>query len=86
MSQALPSPLSRRKALPLDMLGGLAKANIWVAKPEGHRFFAYSSLSSCSGAWLKANLRVLRPEETTPNEHEAFCRRDSCLVKKGHQT
>jgi hypothetical protein len=38
MSQALPSPISRRKALPLDMLGGLAKANTWVTKPEGHEF------------------------------------------------
>jgi hypothetical protein len=24
--------------LPLDTLGGLAKANIWVLKPEGHNF------------------------------------------------
>jgi hypothetical protein len=65
------------------MLGGLAKANTWVTKPEGHIFLAYSSPSTCSGAWLKANLRVIRPEETTPNEHEAFYRRDACLVEKG---
>jgi hypothetical protein len=65
------------------MLGGLAKANTWVAKPEGHIFFAYSSPLTCSGASLKANLRDLQSEETTPNEHEAFCRRDACLVKKG---
>jgi hypothetical protein len=38
MSRALPSPLPCRKTLPLDMLGGLAKANTWVAKPEGHIF------------------------------------------------
>jgi hypothetical protein len=81
MSRALPSPLSCRKTLPPDMLGGLAKANTLVAKPEGH-IFAYSSPSTCSGAWPKANLRVLRPEETTPNEHEAFCHRDACLVEK----
>jgi hypothetical protein len=86
MSRALSSPLSCRKTLPLDMLGGLDKANTWVAKPEGHTFFAYSSPSICSGAWLKANLRVLRPEETTPNEHEAFCHCDARLVRKGHQT
>jgi hypothetical protein len=26
------------QTLALDMLGGLAKANTWVAKPEGHDF------------------------------------------------
>jgi hypothetical protein len=26
------------QTIPLDMLGGLAKANTWVAKPEGHDF------------------------------------------------
>jgi hypothetical protein len=54
------------------MLGGLAKANTWVAKPEG-QIFAYSSPSTFSGAWVKANLRVVRPEESIPNEHEAVC-------------
>jgi hypothetical protein len=38
MCGALPSPLSYHKTLPLDMLGGLAKANTWVAKPACDKF------------------------------------------------
>jgi hypothetical protein len=33
-----------------------------------------SSPSTCSGAWVKANLGVIRPEDTIPNEYEASCR------------
>jgi hypothetical protein len=32
-----------------------------------------SSPSTCSGAWPKANLEVIRPEDTMPNEYEASC-------------
>jgi hypothetical protein len=35
------------------------------------------------GGLAQSQPKVLRPEETTPNEHEAFCRRDACLVEKG---
>jgi hypothetical protein len=38
MCRALHSPLSCHKNLPLDMLEGLAEANTWVAKLEGHKF------------------------------------------------
>jgi hypothetical protein len=54
--------------LPLDTLGGLAKANTWVVRPG-----AYNSStpppSTCSWAWLKANLGVARPEDIVPNEY-----------------
>jgi hypothetical protein len=30
---------------------------------------SYSSPSTCSGAWLKANLRVVRPEDIVPSEY-----------------
>jgi hypothetical protein len=75
MCGALPSPLSYHKTLPLDMLGGLAKANTWVAKPACDKFSLTPPPSTCLGAWLKANLRVVRPEEIIPNKHEAFRRR-----------
>jgi hypothetical protein len=54
--------------LPLDMLGGFAKANTWVVRPRGSKFF-YSAPSTYSGAWLKANLRVVRPVDLIPNEY-----------------
>jgi hypothetical protein len=50
----------------------LAKANTWVAKPEDHTLFTYSSPSTCSGAWLKANLGVVRPEDIVPHEYLPF--------------
>jgi hypothetical protein len=53
MRRALLSPLSCRKTLPLDMLGGLAKANPWVAKPEGHIFSAYSPPRNARGLGSK---------------------------------
>jgi hypothetical protein len=34
LSTTLSSLMSQNS--PLDMLGGLAKANTWVTKPEGH--------------------------------------------------
>jgi hypothetical protein len=36
----------------------------------------YSFPSICSGAWLKANLRVIRPKDTITNEYEASCRHE----------
>jgi hypothetical protein len=57
--------------LTLDMLGGLAKANIWVAKPEGYNLLPLLP-STCSGAWLKANLGVVRPEDIVPHEYLPF--------------
>jgi hypothetical protein len=54
------------------MLGGLAKADTWVAKP-GVPSLSYSFPSTRSGAWLKANLRVIRPKDTISNEYEASC-------------
>jgi hypothetical protein len=55
------------------MLGGLAKANTWVAKPRVPSL-SYPFPSTGSGAWLNANLRVIRPTGTIPNEYEASCR------------
>jgi hypothetical protein len=46
------------------MLGGLAKANIWVARPGGPN----SSLSlplDMLGGLVKANLKVVRPKDTS---------------------
>jgi hypothetical protein len=48
------------------MLGGLAKTNIWVAKPGGSESLFYPFSSTCSGAWLKANLRVCRMDLPGP--------------------
>jgi hypothetical protein len=44
---------------PLDMLGGLAKANIWVARPGVLWNLSQSFPSTYSGAWHKANPRVI---------------------------
>jgi hypothetical protein len=63
------------------MLGGLAKANTWVTKPEGHRLLPTPPLEML-GAWLKANLRVIRPEEITPNEHKSLLSPPSMLGQK----
>jgi hypothetical protein len=37
------------QTLPLDMLGGLAKANTWVAKPEGHNLLLLLPLDMLGG-------------------------------------
>jgi hypothetical protein len=37
------------------MLGGLAKANTWAVKPEGHNPLLILPLDTL-GAWLKDNL------------------------------
>jgi hypothetical protein len=67
--RALPSPLMS-PTLPLDTLGGLAKANIRVAAPGGQN--PSTPPSTCSGAWLKPNLGAIRPEDIVPNEYLPF--------------
>jgi hypothetical protein len=57
------------------MLGGLAKASIWVARPGGSN----SSLSlplDMLGGLAKANLKVIRPKDIITNEYEASCRHE----------
>jgi hypothetical protein len=49
MSRALPPPSSYYKPLPLDMLGGLAKVNIWVARPEGPKSSLFLPLDMLGG-------------------------------------
>jgi hypothetical protein len=73
MSRALPPPSSHHNRPPLDMLGGLAKANIWVARPWGAQLFFVLSLDMLGGL-AKANLKVTRPKGTSLNEYEASCR------------
>jgi hypothetical protein len=63
---------------PFSMLGGLAKANTWVAKPEGHTFRPFLP--------LEAILRVVRPEDIIPNEYKASCRCEHAWSEKGRQT
>jgi hypothetical protein len=48
MSRALPPPFSYSKPL-LDMLGGLSKANIWVARPRGLESFLLLPLDMLGG-------------------------------------
>jgi hypothetical protein len=48
------------------MLGGLAKANIWVAKPRGFQVFPFPPHRHARGLGSKANLGVVRPEDTIP--------------------
>jgi hypothetical protein len=48
MCQALPSPLLSQ-TLPLDTLGGLAKANIRVLKLEGHKSLLLLPLDMLGG-------------------------------------
>jgi hypothetical protein len=55
------------------MLGGLAKANTWVAKPGGSKSFLFLPLYTLGG-WPKANLRVVRHRDTITNEYKASCR------------
>jgi hypothetical protein len=47
MSRAL--PLYSCFPLPLDMLGGLVEANIWVAKPGGSESFLVLPLDMLGG-------------------------------------
>jgi hypothetical protein len=54
------------------MLGGLAKANIWVARLGGPN----SSLSlplDMLGGLAKSNQKVVRSKDTSLNEYEASC-------------
>jgi hypothetical protein len=55
------------------MLGGLAKANIWVARP-GRPNFSPSFPLDMLGGLAKANLKVTRPKGTSLNKYEASCR------------
>jgi hypothetical protein len=66
------------QTLPLDMLGGLAKANTWVAKPNCHNLLLLLPLDML-GAWLKANLRVVRPKDIIPKEYKASCHCEHAL-------
>jgi hypothetical protein len=72
MSRALYPPSSYHKP-PLYMLGGLAKANIWVARPGSPNSSPSLPLDMLGGL-AKANLKVARPKGTNPNEYEASCR------------
>jgi hypothetical protein len=54
------------------MLGGLAKANIWVARPGGHNSSPSLPLDMLEGL-AKANLKVVQPKDTNLNEYEASC-------------
>jgi hypothetical protein len=54
------------------MLGGLAKANIWVARPGGPNSSLSLSLDMLGGL-VKANLKVVQPKGTSLNEYEASC-------------
>jgi hypothetical protein len=52
------------------MLGGLAKANIWVARPGDSNFSSSLPLDMLGGL-AKANLKVIRPKDIIANEYEA---------------
>jgi hypothetical protein len=52
------------------MLGGLAKANIWVTRPGGPNSSSSLPLDMLGGL-AKANLKVIRPKDTIANEYEA---------------
>jgi hypothetical protein len=52
------------------MLGGLAKANIWVARHAGPNSSPSLPLDTLGGL-AKANLKVVRPKDTSLNEYEA---------------
>jgi hypothetical protein len=57
------------------MLRGLAKANIWVARPGGPNSSPSFPLDMLGG-FAKANLKVARPKGTSLNEYEASCRHE----------
>jgi hypothetical protein len=82
MSRALPPPPSYNKPSP-STLGAWLKPTHGLQNP-GVPSLSYSFPSTCSGAWLKANLRVIRPKDTIPNEYEASC--GYMLGRKGRQT
>jgi hypothetical protein len=69
-SRALPPPSSYYNPPPLDMLGGLAKANIWVARPGDSNSSSSLPLDMLGGL-AKANLKVIRPKDIIANEYEA---------------
>jgi hypothetical protein len=55
------------------MLGGLAKANIRVARPGGLNSSPFLPFDMLGGL-AKANLKVVRPKDISLNEYEASCR------------
>jgi hypothetical protein len=57
------------------MLEGLAKANIWVARPGGSNSSSSLPLDMLGGL-AKANLKVVRPKDIIANEYEASCRHE----------
>jgi hypothetical protein len=57
------------------MLGGLAKVDIWAARPGGPNSFPSLPLDMLEGL-AKANLKVVRPKDTSLNEYEASCRHE----------
>jgi hypothetical protein len=57
------------------MLGGLAKANIWVTRPGGPNSSPSLSLNMLGGL-DKANLKVVQPKDTSVNKYEASCRHE----------
>jgi hypothetical protein len=75
MSRALPPPSSYSKfPRPLDMLGGLAKANVWVAKPGGSESLLFLPLDMLGG--LAQSQTKGHPDLRTPSltKYEASCR------------
>jgi hypothetical protein len=64
------------------MLGGLAKANIWVAKPRGSKSFSFLPLDMLGGLAQKANLGVIRPEDIITNEYDASCHYEHAWSKR----
>jgi hypothetical protein len=81
MCRALPSPPSCLKPSPSTCSGALLKPTHGLQN-LGVTSLSYSSPSTRSGAWLKANLRVIRPEDTIPNEYEASCRREHAWSRR----
>jgi hypothetical protein len=57
------------------MLGGLAKANIRVARPGGPNSSPSLPLDMLGGL-AKANLKVARPKDTSLNKYEASRRHE----------
>jgi hypothetical protein len=64
------------QTLPLDMLGGLAKANTWVAKPEGYKFLLIPPSRH-------ARAYDMRTSSLMSMKHPIAV---SMLGQKGHQT
>jgi hypothetical protein len=55
--------------LPLDMLGGLAKANTWVVKPEGYNFLLLLPLNMLGGL-AQSQPKGRSTEDTIPNGYK----------------